>query len=88
MDLMNEVRIIGLLVTDRIKEAGRTQQVLTKYAHLIKSRLGFHEVSEDKCSRVGLIILQVTGSREEFKEMENDLSAIGGIEVKNMIFSY
>ena len=88
MDLMNEVRIIGLLVTDRIKEAGRTQQVLTKYAHLIKSRLGFHEVSEDKCSRVGLIILQVTGSQEEFKEMENDLSAIGGIEVKNMIFSY
>ena len=88
MDLMNEVRIIGLLVTDRIKEAGRTQQVLTKYAHLIKSRLGFHEVSEDKCSRVGLILLQLTGTREEFEEMLSALSAIGGVEVKNMIFPY
>jgi hypothetical protein len=85
---MNEIRIIGLLVTDRIKEAGLTQGVFSKYAHLIKSRLGFHEVSEDKCSRVGLILLHLIGTRQEFEEFESALGNIGGIEVKKMIFSY
>jgi hypothetical protein len=85
---MNELRIIGLLITDRIKEAGKTQQVLTKYAHVIKSRLGFHEVSEDKCSRVGFILLQVTGNQQDFEKLESELADIGGIEIQRMIFNY
>jgi len=85
---MKELRIIGLLITDRIKEAGMVQKVLTRNAHIIKSRLGFHEVSEDKCSRVGFILLQVTGNQQDFEKLETDLSAIGGIEIKHMIFQY
>ena len=85
---MNELRIIGLLITDRIKEAGKTQQVLTRYAHIIKSRLGFHEVNEDKCSRVGFILLQVTGNQLDFDKLESELSEIGGIEIQRMIFNY
>jgi hypothetical protein len=85
---MNELRIIGLLITDRIKEAGKTQQVMTRYAHVIKSRLGFHEVSEDKCSRVGFILLQVTGNQQDFDKLEAELAGIGGIEIQRMIFNY
>jgi hypothetical protein len=84
---MKEVRIIGLLITDRIKEAGQTQQALTKYAHIIKSRLGFHEVSEEVCSRVGIIILQLAGSAVECQGLESELSMIGGLEVQRMVFS-
>ncbi|MCX6305777.1 MAG: hypothetical protein NT040_12510 [Bacteroidetes bacterium] len=83
---MKELRIIGLLITDRIKEAGRTQQALTKYAHVIKSRLGFHEVTEDVCSRVGVVILQLAGSSEECNKLEVELGAIGGLEIQRMIF--
>ncbi len=85
---MDELKIIGLLITDRIKEAGMTQKALTKHARIIKSRLGFHEVNEDKCSRVGFILLQVTGNTEEFDQLVNDLSAIGGLEIQKMIFKY
>ena len=85
---MNELRIIGLLITDRIKEAGKTQQALTANAHIIKLRLGSHEVSEDKCSRVGFILLQVTGNQNDFEKLETELSKIGGIEIKQMIFNY
>lgn len=85
---MNELRIIGLLITDRIKEAGKTQQVLTKHANIIKSRLGFHEVNEDKCSRVGFILLQVTGNQNDFEALEVDLNGIEGIEMQRMIFKY
>ena len=84
---MNEVRIIGLLITDRIKEAGQTQQAMTKYAHVLKSRLGFHEVSEEVCSRVGIIILQLAGNAEECHHLEQELSQIRGLELQRMVFS-
>jgi hypothetical protein len=84
---MKEVRIIGLLITDRIKEAGRTQQALTKYAHVIKSRLGFHEVSEEVCSRVGIIILQLAGDSMECHDLEQELAQIGGLELQRMVFN-
>ncbi len=83
---MKEIRILGLLITDRIKEAGRTQELLTKYSHLIKSRLGFHEVSEDVCSRIGIIILQLAGKPADFDTFETELGRIGGLEVRHMIF--
>lgn len=83
---MKEIRIIGLLITDRIKEAGLTQQTLTKYAHVIKSRLGFHEVSEDVCSRVGVIILQLAGDPVECNKLEQELDLIGGLEIQRMVF--
>ena len=83
---MKEIRIIGLLITDRIKEAGRTQQALTKYAHVIKSRLGFHEVTEDVCSRTGVIILQLAGNTEECIKLEQELLQIRGLELQRMVF--
>ena len=85
---MNELRIIGLLITDRIKEAGKTQEVLTRHAQIIKSRLGFHEVSESVCSRVGFIILQVMGTHAEFENFIRELSDIRGVEVQQMVFHY
>jgi len=85
---MNEIRILGLLITDRIKESGNTQKTLSRYARIIKSRLGFHEVTENVCSRVGVIVLQLSGEREECEKLEAELKQIGGIEVQRMIFKY
>jgi hypothetical protein len=85
---MSEIRIIGLLITDRIKEAGYTQRTLSRYAHVIKTRLGFHEVTEDVCSRVGVIILRLSGSPAECDNLEEELNQIGGLEIKRMIFNY
>ena len=85
---MQELRILGLLITDRIKEAGLTQEVLTRYAHVIKSRLGFHEVNENICSRVGVMILQLRGKPEDCDRLENALREIRGIEVQKMSFQY
>ncbi len=83
---MKETRILGLQILDRIKEAGLTQSILSKYSHIIKSRLGFHEVSEEKCSRVGLIILQLTGNPEEWDKLEKELNNIDGIRIRKMNF--
>ncbi|MFO8066881.1 MAG: hypothetical protein R6U11_04785 [Bacteroidales bacterium] len=78
--------VVGILIKDRIKEAGRTQKVLSKHARIIRTRLGFHEVSEAVCSRVGMILLQLKASGPDWQKMNADLSEIGGIEVKTMTF--
>ena len=83
---MKELRILGLRVNDRIKEAGRTQAILTDYAKCINTRLGFHEVSEDVCSRTGFIILELRDSPEKWDRLENELNQIGGLDVKKMNF--
>jgi hypothetical protein len=85
---MAETRILGLLITDRIKEAGLTQVTLSKHAKLIQTRLGFHELTENVCSRVGIILLHLTGSAEEWDVLEAELRQIGGLEVKQMSFEY
>jgi ribosome biogenesis SPOUT family RNA methylase Rps3 len=85
---MKETRILGILIRDRIKESGRTQGILTKYAHLIRSRLGFHEVTTDVCSRTGVMILQLAGNNSEWDVLQKELEAIGGVEVKEMSFVY
>ncbi len=83
---MKQAMIVGLLIADRIKESGRTQNILSKYAHLIRSRMGFHEVTSEVCSRVGIIMLQLTGQPSEWKKMLDELKAVGGLEVKTMSF--
>lgn len=85
---MTETRILGLLISDRIKEAGRTQLTLSKYSKLIRTRLGFHELNEDVCSRSGIIVLHLTGKQEEWREFEAELANIGGLEIQNMSFTY
>lgn len=85
---MIETRILGLLITDRIKEAGRTQLTLSKYSRIIRTRLGFHELNENVCSRSGIIVLHLTGQPEEWTLFEGELALIGGLEVQSMSFTY
>ncbi|MDD3875711.1 MAG: hypothetical protein PHT69_03765 [Bacteroidales bacterium] len=84
---MNQTIIIAILVKDRIKEAGKTLNVLAQNADIICNRLGFHEVTDNVCSRVGVIILHIKGGPEKWQNLLNDLSLIGGIEVKTMLFN-
>jgi hypothetical protein len=83
---MDEIRILGIHVMDRIKEAGRTQKILSRYADNIKTRLGFHEVTEQTCSRNGLIVLELVGDKKRWTDLEHDLEAIEGVQVKRMKF--
>ncbi len=85
---MKETRILGMLIKDRIKESGRAQKTLSKYAHIIRSRLGFHEVTSDVCSRTGVVILQLAGDVAEWDKLQQELEVIGGVEVRVMSFEY
>lgn len=63
---MQALRILGIMVYDRIKEAGKTQEVLTRHASIIRTRLGFHELTRDVCSRTGTILLVLQGDTQKW----------------------
>ncbi len=83
---MKEIWILGIHITDRLKNTSEVQAILTKYGCTIKTRLGLHEVKEDFCAHSGLILLELTGNRDEFFKLENELLRVDGLEVKKMVF--
>ncbi len=85
---MQQTMVLGILVFDRIKEAGKTQEVLTRHADVIRTRLGFHELSDNICSRVGTILLILQGKPEKWERLREELAKVGGIEIKEMKFEH
>lgn len=85
---MKENRVIGILIKDRIKEAGKTQKVLSQFASIIITRLGTHELNESVCSRKGIILIHLGGDESLWDKFEHELGKIGGIEVQKMSFVY
>ncbi|MDR2009106.1 MAG: hypothetical protein LBQ22_01320 [Bacteroidales bacterium] len=78
--------IVVIKILDRIKESVRLQNTLSKNSGLIKTRFGFHELYDSKCSRNGLIILEINGNNSECEAFISELNEIRGIVVKVMSF--
>ncbi|HPE86903.1 MAG: hypothetical protein PHU97_01920 [Bacteroidales bacterium] len=58
---MERITIVGILIKNRIKEANKTQALLSEYGHIIRTRIGIHEVSEAVNSQTGTLILTLGG---------------------------
>ena len=86
MNRDEEVRILGVRITDRKKEAGDVQKVLTNYGCSIRTRLGLHEVSTEICSSKGLLILELIGDKTEQDKLEAALIGVAGVQVRKMVF--
>lgn len=84
---MAEKRILGILITDRQKEAGNVQRVLTNYGTSIKTRLGLHEIGDSNMSKEGLILLELTGVQSDMEQLQNELEQIEGAQTKKMVFT-
>jgi len=81
------IKVLGIKIIDRIKEAGLAQEILSRHARVITTRLGFHEVTDAVCSREAYIILHLTGDPVDYEKLESELKALGGIEVREMTFN-
>ncbi|MDA3900531.1 MAG: hypothetical protein PF637_08430 [Spirochaetes bacterium] len=80
-------KVIGVLITDRVKEAGSVQETLTKHGCIIRTRLGLHQAG-NHCSPDGLLLLELAGDINEWDELENDLGVIEGVQVQTMTFDH
>jgi hypothetical protein len=80
--------ILGIHITDRLKEAQEVQKLLTIYGTHIKTRLGLHEVQDIGPGPNGLLLLEMYGPDSSIKAMTDKLSALEGVEVKSMVFEH
>lgn len=80
--------ILGVHITDRVKNATEVQKILTEYGCSIKTRLGLHEVDKSFCAPNGLLLLEVVGDAATLAAMEAKLGAVPGIEIQKMVFTH
>ncbi len=81
------IKVLGIKIVDRIKEAGLTQEILSRYSNAITTRLGFHELSDDVCSREAYIILHLKDHEADTEKLAGELEPLGGIVIREMLFS-
>ena len=81
------IKVLGIKIIDRIKEAGLTQGILSKNASVITTRLGFHEITDEVCSREAYIILHLNGNQTETDKLTSELKKLDGIELREMPFT-
>lgn len=70
--------IIGIQVDNRIEEATKLQELLTKYGCLIKTRIGLHDMGEYKCLNYGIVLIQVV---DKINEIYDELSRHWNVQI-------
>ncbi|HPO49073.1 MAG TPA: hypothetical protein PLO89_02010 [Spirochaetota bacterium] len=77
-----EKSVLVILLSNRREVAVKVQQILTDCGCIIKTRLGIHDGVQDKCSEVGLVMLELVGSEKEINELNDKLSGLSGVSAK------
>ena len=83
---MSKRIVLGVLLTNRLKEAPAFQELITQYGCSIKTRIGLHNVSDTQCSTAGLILLEMFGDEAPILELEDKLRHMEGLKVQKMVF--
>ena len=78
--------ILGIHVSDRLKNAVEVQKVFSEYGCNIKTRIGLHDADENVCSPSGVVLIEFFGSADESAAMMAKLNAVEGVQVQKMVF--
>ena len=74
--------IIGVRMENRVDNALKFQEVLTKNGCKIKARLGLHDVSEGTCSNDGIIVLHPCGTKDDVEALVKELNNLDGVTAR------
>jgi len=80
--------ILGIHVTNRLKNAADVQKVFTEYGCNIKTRIGLHDVDANVCSPSGVVLIELFGSDDEATAMMAKLNEVEGVVVQKMVFGH
>ena len=80
--------IFGVHVTDRMKNAQEVQKLFSEYGQHIRTRLGLHQVYDDRCVPGGIILLEMVGDWARCEELAGKLAGIEGVEAQRMVFHH
>lgn len=88
---MRDYTVIGIHVTDRVKNAVDVQNLLTQYGFVIRTRLGLHDPgpsAPNTSSPGGLVLLDVVGKDDDIEALCDQLRKLHGVQVQRMFFSH
>ena len=86
---MNDDHIIlGVHVTNRLKNAVDVQKVFTEYGCNIRTRVGLHDVDANVCSPSGVVLIEFFGADDEAAAMMAKLNEVEGVLVQKMVFGH
>jgi hypothetical protein len=80
--------ILGIHVTNRLKNAVDVQKVFTEYGCNIKTRIGLHDVDANVCSPSGVVLIEFFGTDDEATAMMGKLNEVEGVVVQKMLFGH
>jgi hypothetical protein len=81
--------ILGVHITNRMKNILDVQKIFTEYGGHIKTRLGLHELDDKEVGAPkGLIILEMVCNDGSCDEMMKKLQALEGVECQRMVFEH
>jgi hypothetical protein len=80
--------ILGIHVSDRLKNAVDVQKVFTEYGCNIKTRIGLHDVDANVCSPSGVVLIEFFGRDDEASAMMVKLNEVEGVHVQKMVFDH
>jgi len=80
--------IVGIHVHDRARQALNIQNILGEFGHIIRTRLGMHELDEKDAAASGVIILELIGAAAAADELILKLRKCPGVQVKKLVFSH
>ncbi len=83
---MKQHLILGVHITNRVKEVPRIQALLTEYGCNIRTRLGLHDADDRRCSPGGVILLELVGDPARCRQLARKLTAVEGVEVQKIVF--
>jgi len=79
----NRVGVVGIVVTDREKQAERVNEILGEFGELIVGRMGIPYRERN----ISVIALIVDGSTDELGALTGRLGSIPGVKVKSALVS-
>ena len=86
---MNDDHIIlGIHISNRLKNAVDVQKVFTEYGCNIKTRIGLHDVDDRACSPSGVVLIEFFGDQSEAGAMMEKLNVVEGVQVQKMVFGH
>ena len=86
--MSDEHIILGIHVSDRLKNAASVQKVFTEYGCNVKTRIGLHDVDANVCSPSGVVLIEFYGSDTEAGAMMDKLNEVEGVQVQKMVFGH
>ena len=85
---MDKTTVLGVLLSHRVNSAPKFQEIITNHGCNIKTRIGLHKVSDNKCSISGVILLETIGDEKEIESLENDIRTLPDVQVQKMVFEH